>query len=176
MPYITTINGCKVRLEKCDVTDVETEALVFYAREDLKLGTGYGNAIAVRGGLGIKKELDELGSVPVGAAVTTSGGNLKAKYIIHAVGPKFQEADTDSKLQRTILAALQCAREKNLNQVAFPLMGAGFYGLAPDQCASAMIAAFKTGLTGQNDPKEIVICALDNREYVPFQREMEKLK
>jgi O-acetyl-ADP-ribose deacetylase (regulator of RNase III) len=175
MSFSTKINGCSVRLEKGDYTELETEAIVFYAREDLKLGSGYGNAISVRGGPQIKKELEAMGSVQVGEAVITSGGNLKTKWVIHAAGPKFQEADTTAKLHRTILSALMRAREKKLKQVVFPTMGAGFYGIELDQCASVMVEAFKAGLNGQN-PNEIVICALDNREYVPFQRELEKLK
>ena len=87
------INKTNLRLEKGDITDMEVEAFVFYAREDLKLGTGFGNAIAMRGGLSIQKELDELGEAKVGDVFITSAGSMKAEKIIHAVGPKFQEED-----------------------------------------------------------------------------------
>jgi O-acetyl-ADP-ribose deacetylase (regulator of RNase III) len=165
-----------VRLEKGDITQADADAIVLYAREDLKLGSGYGNAISIRGGPVIKQELEAKGTVSVGEAVVTTAGNLKAKYVIHAVGPKFQEADLDSKLKRTILSALQRAQEKTANRVAFPLMGAGFYGVSLDQCASVMIAALEAGLTEKNQPREVIIYALDSREYAPFQHELEKLK
>ena len=75
---------------------------MFYAQDDLKLSSGFGNSIAVRGGPAVRKELAELGPVKVTDAVATSGGNMKAKYIIHADGPKFQEEDTEKKTVATL--------------------------------------------------------------------------
>ncbi|MFH1861306.1 MAG: macro domain-containing protein, partial [bacterium] len=97
------VNQCKINLVKVDITDFEVEAIVYYAREDLKLGAGFGNAIAVRGGATIQKELDSLSGAKTTEAVITAAGNLKAKYIIHAVGPKFQESNTNTKLEQTVL-------------------------------------------------------------------------
>jgi len=81
------INQSTISLRTGDITDMEVEAFVYYARNDLKLGAGYGNAIAVRGGPSIQKELDEIGELEVGEAAVTDAGNMKSQYIIHAVGP-----------------------------------------------------------------------------------------
>jgi len=133
------INGCTVRLEKGDITDFEVEAFVFYAREDLKLMSGFGNAIATRGGPSIQKVLDELGEKAVGDVVVTEAGNMKASNIIHAVGPKFLEPDLDDKLAATMRNTLAVAEEKGFKQLALPAMGAGFYGIARPMVVEVML-------------------------------------
>ncbi|RJP75706.1 MAG: O-acetyl-ADP-ribose deacetylase [Candidatus Zixiibacteriota bacterium] len=166
----------EIRLIKGDITDLEVEAFVLYARSDLKLWAGYGNAIATRGGPEIRQELEAIGGAETGTAVLTGGGNLKAKYVIHAVGPKFQEPDLKAKLHRTMLACLNLAAEKGLRQVAFPAMGAGFYGIPLPLCADTMISAMVEFLQQRTSVPEIIICALDNREYAPFQSRLESLE
>ena len=82
------INETIVRLEKGDLTAMEIEAIVFYASPDLVLGSGFGSAIAARGGMSIQEELKPFGTITTGEAVITSAGELKSNYIIHAVGPR----------------------------------------------------------------------------------------
>jgi O-acetyl-ADP-ribose deacetylase (regulator of RNase III) len=167
------IKESKIRVVKGDITDSEVEAFVFYARPDLKLGTGYGNAISVRGGPSIQKELDEMTTpAAMGAAVMTEAGKLKAKYIIHAVGPAFQEEDIEGKLTTTVLNSLKCAEEKGIQQLAFPPMGAGFYGIPLAQSAKVTLGTIKAYLAGQTKLKEVVVFAMDNREFNPFQTEL----
>jgi O-acetyl-ADP-ribose deacetylase (regulator of RNase III) len=170
------IRNSTLRLIKGDITDLEVEAFVFYARSDLKLGSGYGNAIAVRGGPSIKKELDELAPLEVGEAVITSAGNMKAKYIIHAVGPKFQEVNTEDKLRKTLGNILRLAEEKGIKQLALPPLGTGFYGIPLPVCAEIMLEGIQSHLKNASNLQEVIICALDTREYVPFQKLLENLK
>jgi len=169
------INQSTISLRTGDITDMEVEAFVYYARNDLKLGAGYGNAIAVRGGPSIQKELDEIGELEVGEAAVTDAGNMKSQYIIHAVGPKFQEENTESKLERTIVNSLKRAEEKGIKQIAFPPMGAGFYGIPLPVCADLMLGTFKKYLENSTAINEIIICALDKREHEPFQKRLENL-
>ena len=70
-----------LRVDKGDLTTLDTESIVFYAQPDLKLGAGFGNAISVRGGPSIQAELSKLGSLSVGEAVITGAGELKSKFI-----------------------------------------------------------------------------------------------
>ena len=165
----TRINETAVRLIRDDVTDLDIDAFVFYAQNDLVLGSGFGNAITVRGGPNVQKELDELAPVETGEAVVSDAGGLKAKYVIHAVGPKFQEADTETKLHATMLNALKRADEKGVEQLAFPAMGAGFYGTPPDLCARVMVDVITQHLRGSTVIKDVVICVLDTRQYTTFQ-------
>ena len=170
------VNESTIRLIKGDITDIVVEAFVFYARPDLKLGTGFGNAISVRGGPSIQKELDELPTpVEIGEAVVSDAGKLKAKYIVHAVGPAFQEEDTEEKLRNTVTGALKQAEQKGIQQLAVPLMGAGFYGVPMDVSARITMGSIKEHLEGETGLKEVVVVALDNRELKPFKTQFETI-
>jgi O-acetyl-ADP-ribose deacetylase (regulator of RNase III) len=163
------INRSIVRLVKGDITDLEVDAFVFYAQPDLALGSGFGTAISVRGGPTIQEELQKLGPVATGEAVVSEAGKLKASFIVHAVGPRFQEDDTEVKLRTTVRNSLKRAEEKGIKRIAFPAMGAGYYGIAPDLCARVMLEAIKSHLQGETGIQEVVICVLDTRQYVAFQ-------
>ena len=112
-----------MRIVKDDITTLEVDAFVFYASPDLQLGSGYGGAISMRGGPAIQEELKKFGTVETGTAVTTSGGDLKAKFIVHAVGPRFQEADIEGKLKTVTLNALKQAESKGVERLACPPVG-----------------------------------------------------
>lgn len=169
------INGTTVRLVKGDITDMEVEAFVFYASEDLKLGTGYGNAIASRAGPSVQRALDEVGGAKTTDVVVTGAGEMKAQHILHAVGPRFMEQDTEAKLRTTIANCFAAAEERGIEQLALPPMGAGFYGLPLDRCAELMVEAVKSYCQGKPALREIVLCALDNREYKPFEARVGEL-
>jgi O-acetyl-ADP-ribose deacetylase (regulator of RNase III) len=175
MPECASIQNCSLRLVQQDITDFEVEAIVFYARVDLALGSGFGSAITRRGGPSIKAELDKIGSINPTEAVVTTGGNLKARYIVHAAGPAFQEEQIEDKLRTTILRALRLAEEKGIRQIALPPMGAGFYGIPLPSCRELMIGAFEQYLAKGGAIKEIVICANDAREYRAFQGAFQNL-
>jgi len=165
----TRINQSTIQLIKDDITDLEVGAFVFYAQSDLVLGSGFGTAISVRGGPTIQQELDDLAPVATGDAVVSGAGNLKANHIIHAVGPKFQEQNTEAKLRTTVLNSLQRAEEKGVENLALPAMGSGFYGIPPELCAKVMLDAITKHLQGSTVIKNVVICVLDTRQYTTFQ-------
>lgn len=158
-----------LRLVVADITTLDVEAFVFYARPTLELGSGFGSAIARRGGPAIKKELDAIGSIAPTEAVVTSGGNLKAKYIVHAAGPAFQEADLEQKLRATIAHTLEQAEARGITQIAFPPMGAGFYGVPLPLCAKLTVEAISSHLSNSTTIREVVLCANDGRERVAFE-------
>lgn len=162
------ISSTQLRLVRGDITDTKVDAFVFYARPDLQLGSGYGTAITQRGGPGIKKELDAIGSAGTGEAVVTGGGELKAKYIIHAVGPRFNEEDEERKLREVMKASLKRAEEKGVETLAFPAMGTGFYGIPLDLCKKVMLDEITAYLSGKTDLKEVLIIVPDPREEGPF--------
>ena len=175
VPEGKQINGAAVRLVKGDITELDVDAFVFYAQGDLALGSGFGTAISVRGGASIQKELQDLGPLATGEAVVSAAGNLKAEYIVHAVGPRFQEEDIEAKLRTTILNSLKRAEEKGIRRIAFPAMGAGYYGIAPDVCAQVMLSTIGDYLKGQTDIKEVTICVLDTRQYESFHTRLANL-
>ena len=170
-----SVGGKVLKLVKGDITDMEVEAFVFYARPDLKLGTGFGGAIAQRGGPSIQEELNRAGSLGVGGALVTGAGNLKAKRIIHAVGPRHHEPEEEAKLRQAVRSALRAAEEAGLKQVAFPAMGVGFYGVSLDLCSTVMLKEIRDYLKKETPLKEVVLCVMDNRELVPFEKRFKAL-
>lgn len=163
-----SFNGSILCLEKGDLTALEIESIVFYARPDLKLGSGFGSAIAERGGMSIQEELKSFGIISTGEAVVTSAGNLKAHYIVHAVGPRFQEKGFSDKLRATIQTALNAANAKGIKRIAFPPMGSGFYGIPLATCSRIMMEELSHYLKNDSSFDQIMICVLDNREYSAF--------
>jgi O-acetyl-ADP-ribose deacetylase (regulator of RNase III) len=172
MPDEMQIKGSTIRLVKGDITDLEVESFIYYARSDLSLGSGYGNAISMRGGPSIQEELNKLAPIDTTGAVISEAGNMKAKYIIHAVGPKFQEPDIEKKLRETVMNSLKLADQKGIKQLAFPPMGAGFYGVPLAVSADITISAISDYLSNGSNLKDVIICLLDTREYTPFQKRL----
>lgn len=170
------INNSILRLEKGDQTAMDIEAIVFYARPDLVLGAGFGSAIAARGGMSIQDELKPYGTVSITEVVVTSAGQLNSEYIIHAVGPRFQEASTEDKLRLTVKNVLKAAEEEGIKRIAFPPIGTGFYGIPLDLCARVMFEVITDHVSKDSSIEEIVICVLDNREFRAFQKEWESSK
>lgn len=175
MPDSLKISDGTIRLMKGDITDLEVESFVYYAREDLKLGAGYGTAISVRGGPTIQAELDKVGKIDLTNAYVSSAGEMKAKYIIHANGPKFQEEQIPDKLKKTIINALKKAEEKGITQIAFPPMGSGFYCVPLDISADITLKTLKEYLLNSGKIKDIIVCLLDSREYEPYQKRFSTL-
>lgn len=166
------INNSSLRLIRSDITELEVEAFVYYAQHDLALGSGFGGAITVRGGPAIQKELNELGPLKTTEAIVSDAGKLNATHIVHAVGPRFNEEDTEGKLRATVLNSLKAAEEKGIKRIAMPAMGAGFYGISLDVCSRVMVEAIKSYLEGQTAIEEVVICVGEKRELAPFEKQL----
>ena len=157
-----------IKVVRDDITDMEVEAFVYDLTSNCKLDSGYGGAIAVRGGKTIQEELDKIGELPTCQAVMTAAGNMKAKHIIHTNGPKFLESDTEGKLSRATEAALQVANKNGLKQVALPPIGSGLYQVPLDVCVRVMVDAVRKHLKGDTSVNEVLLVGLDSREYDPW--------
>ena len=173
------INNRVVRVVKEDITKLGVGAFVFYAQHDLALGAGVGGMISVRGGPSVQKELDALveagGALNTGDAVVSGAGKLKAEFIIHAVGPRFLENGIEEKLLTTMRACLTRAEEKGITALAFPVMGAGYYGIPASVSARVMLEALQEHLNGDTRLREVVICALDTPQFNAFDAAMAAL-
>ena len=166
--------GDKVmRLIKADITELEVEAFVHDITEDLKLGSGFGSAIQQRGGIIIQKELDEYGHLPVGEAVITQAGILKAEYIIHTNGPKFKEENEEGKLRSAVKSVLRVADEKGVKRLAIPPIGTGLYQVPMDLCVRVMVDTVAGHLENNTTLEEVLIVTMDEREYEPFKEAIE---
>lgn len=169
-----SINGREVEVLRGDLTDLAVDAVVFYARNDLQLGSGFGTAISLRGGPSVQEEATVLAPVQLTHAVATSAGELKAKYILHAVGPKFQEENIAEKLRATMANVLELAEAKGIESLAFPPMGTGFYGVPLSTCADVMTDTITSHLSRSSGIKQIKICMIDTREFQAFKERLDK--
>src|SRR5437868_887631 len=122
------INGRTLALVEGDITEQDTDAIVNAANQHLQLGAGVAGAIRSKGGPSIQRECDEIGHCPVGGAVITGGGNLKARHVIHAVGPHGGDADADEMLASATKSSLQVAEQNQLRSIAFPAISTGVFG------------------------------------------------
>ena len=143
MPEVFRHKGIEIRVEKGDITDVEADAIVNAANKFLKHGGGVAAAIVRRGGEEIQKEsnkiIAEYGPLEVGEAVATTAGKLKAKKVIHTVGPIYGEGNEREKLIKAVTNCLRLAEQLGLRSIAFPAISTGIYKVPPRLAAEAMI-------------------------------------
>src|SRR5271157_4558410 len=116
-----------ITLVKGDITDMNVDAIVNAANAQLVLGGGVAGAIRQKGGAVIQQECDQIGGTYVGGAVITSGGNLPAKHVIHAVGPHGDDPEAEGKLHVATLNALKLMDENGLETIAFPAISTGIF-------------------------------------------------
>lgn len=122
-----------------DLTLQETDAIVNAANNDLALGGGVAGAIARRGGPAIQAECDRIGSIPIGEAALTTGGQLKARWVIHAASMRLGGWTTPDALRSSTRRSLEIATEKGLTSIAFPAIGTGIAHFPLDECARIMV-------------------------------------
>lgn len=173
------IGDCKVELVKGDVTRLKADAIVNAANSWLKHGGGVAGAIVREGGRIIQEESDrivrERGPIKVGGAVYTSAGLLKAKYIIHTVGPRMGEGDEDEKLRNATLNSLKLAEQLSLSSIVLPAVSTGIFGYPKDRCAQVMLKAIKDYILSGGRLKEIMICLYDEETYRIFEEALWKI-
>ncbi len=137
-----TINRAKLYLIQGDITQQSTDAIVNAANSSLMGGGGVDGAIHRAGGPAILEEckqiVDRQGHLPTGKAVVTTGGNLKAKYIIHTVGPVWRGGTSNEAelLASAYRESLKLAAAHHLKSIAFPSISTGAYGYPLEQAAS----------------------------------------
>jgi O-acetyl-ADP-ribose deacetylase (regulator of RNase III) len=129
----------KIVIQQGDLTEMETDAIVNAANNDLLLGGGVAGAIRRKGGDEIQRECNEIGSIPIGYAAITTGGNLKAKHVIHAASMQLGRNTTDEALRHSTEHSLRIAGERGLKTIAFPAVGTGIAGFPMKECAEIML-------------------------------------
>lgn len=143
-----------------DITAQDTEAIVNAANAGLLGGSGVDGAIHRAGGPEIMRECDRIrgaqGGCPTGQAVITTGGNLKARYVIHTVGPIWSGGSQNEAelLGRAYGSSLQLAKNKGIRSVAFPSISTGAYGYPIAQAARVALATVQNFLL-HNDFGEV---------------------
>ncbi|OPY72955.1 MAG: O-acetyl-ADP-ribose deacetylase [Syntrophorhabdus sp. PtaU1.Bin058] len=171
-----SIKGTKIGIIKGDLTESDADAIVNAANSYLRHGGGVAGAIARKGGPIIQEESDRIGYVPVGECDITSGGRLKARYVIHAVGPRWGEGDEHNKLRNAIRNALILASSKGFKSIAMPAISAGIFGFPKAECAKIIIEEIASFLNGNTTTlKEIAVYLFDEEIIGFFVQEVENV-
>ena len=168
------INNRVLELLDGDLTEMETDAVVNAANAQLILGGGVAGAIKRKGGPQIQAECNKIGGTFVGGAVITTGGNLKARHVIHAVGPRMGEGNEDQKLKNATLNSLKVADENNLKSISFPAISTGIFGFPIGRCAEIMLKTTIEYLRGQTGLEKVVFCLFGRDSYEVFAKQLEK--
>lgn len=131
------INFATLELIEGDITKQDTEAIANAANSRLAGGGGVDGAIHSSGGPKIMAECKNTGNCPTGEARLTTGGNLKAKYVLHAVGPIYRDGihGEPELLRGAYLSCLRLASEHSIKSIAFPSISTGVYGYPLDKAA-----------------------------------------
>jgi len=161
----------RILIQQGDITEMETDAIVNAANNDLMLGAGVAGAILRRGGDSIQKECNEIGSIPIGYAAITGAGKLKARHVIHAASMGLGDIRTTAKSLRTSTAhSLRLAAERKLKSIAFPAVGTGVSGFPMEECAQIMLAEAAQHLKGDTSLETVYFVLFDERGRETFQR------
>jgi O-acetyl-ADP-ribose deacetylase (regulator of RNase III) len=171
------VNGKTLRLVQGDITERDVDAIVNAANSYLKHGGGVAGAIVRKGGDVIQAESDKIGFTPVGTAAITTGGKLKAKHVIHAVGPRMGEGDEDYKLKSAVLSTLNLASGKGLKSVSMPAISSGIFGFPKDRCAKILVGESYGYLDDnpQSSLDMVEFCVFDDDTAGHFKREFDTL-
>ncbi len=172
---VLRINDSTIELVQDDITEIETDAIVNAANAQLQLGGGVAGAIRRKGGPAIQAECDRHGPIRVGEAAITTAGNLKARHVIHAVGPCMgMDQPEDELLESATRNSLKLADEHGLTTVAFPAISTGVFGYPVERCATVMLETAITYLKGRTRLKRVVFCLFTASDYAVFEAELKK--
>lgn len=161
-----------------DITKESTDAIVNAANSRLAGGGGVDGAIHRAGGPRIMQDCRRIGSCPTGNAVITTAGDLAAKHVIHAVGPRYYDGTKNEAalLQSAYRESLRLATQKHLNSIAFPSISTGAYGYPVQEAAKIALTTTSDYLREHHDIDLVKFVLYDRNTYDTFEQELEKLR
>ncbi len=162
-----------VEFRKADITEADVDAVVNAANTRLQLGAGVAGAIRRKGGPTIQQECDRIGPVELGEAAITAGGQLQARYVIHAAGMHLGGGVTADSCRAATVNSLRGAEEKQLRSIAFPAIGTGVGGLDMASCAEIMLGAVRGHTPGSL--QRVLFILFDDAALATFQETWKQL-
>jgi O-acetyl-ADP-ribose deacetylase (regulator of RNase III) len=175
------VNEAKLSLLQGDITKQTTDAIVNAANSSLMGGGGVDGAIHRAGGPAILEECKQIvsrqGRLPAGKAVITTGGNLKARYVIHTVGPIWRDGTRGEPelLASAYRESLRTAVAKGLKTIAFPSISTGAYGYPVDQAAEVALHTVIDFLRQEAKLDSVIFVLFDVRTYQVYAKTLERL-
>ncbi len=166
----------KIELKQGDITEMEVDAIVNAANDDLILGGGVAGAIRRKGGEEIQEECNKIGTIPVGQAVATTGGKLKAKFVIHAASMSLGGWTTKEGLLNSVRNTFRVALEKKVATIAFPAIGTGIAAFPIDRCAQIMIDESLAHLRDKTTIQKIFFVLYDPKTLAAFREYFDSIQ
>jgi O-acetyl-ADP-ribose deacetylase (regulator of RNase III) len=165
-----------IELARTDITAMQVDAIVNAANEALQLGSGVAGAIRQHGGPTIQEECDRIGTCAVGQAVVTRAGKLRAKWIIHAVGPVWKGGTFGEEmlLASAVLQSLRRGEDIGATSVAIPAISTGVFGFPLEMAAEISVAAARSFAPTAEYVKRIVFCLYDEQAHSAFEAALRK--
>jgi O-acetyl-ADP-ribose deacetylase len=165
----------RIYFMKDDITELDVDAIVNAANNDLLLGGGVAGAIRTKGGPRIQEECDRIGSIRLGEAAVTTAGNLKAYCVIHAASMHLGGRTTAEPLRSSTRNSLLRAEEKGFKTIAFPAIGTGIAGFRMEDCANVMISEVLEHLKSRSSLEKIYFVLYDDAALKTFEESYKKL-
>lgn len=181
MPTETKIGKTTLRLVTGDIAEQDTDAVVTAAHWRLNKGNGTDGTIHSKGGPRIYEECRQIGGCPIGDAVITTGGNLKARYVIHAVGPVWRGGDEEEPklLASAYRRSLEVAAQHNLRSISIPSISTGAFvypiRLAAPIALTTIIQFLKNGQHNLEEVRMVLYSREDDRAYPIFAEALEQI-
>lgn len=170
------VHGSQVELIEGDLVAQDVDALVNAANSSLLGGGGVDGAIHRAAGPELLAACRTLGGCPTGEARLTRGYNLKARFVIHAVGPVYRGHPRDAELLAAAhRSSLELARQHNLRSIAFPAISTGAYGYPFDQAAEVALAAVKRYLESHSEIELVRFVLWGEQALAAYQRAAQKV-
>ena len=165
------VDGSTIELVQGDIVDQEVEALVNAANSSLLGGGGVDGAIHRAAGPELLAECRTIGGCPTGEARLTKGYNLKARYVIHAVGPVYEGRSQDAELLASAYrSSLELASQHGIRSLAFPSISTGIYGYPIDRAAPIALRTVRDYLAGHPGIELARFVLWSRDSYAAFER------
>ena len=166
-----------LELVEGDITRQDTEAVVNAANTSLLGGGGVDGAIHRAGGPKILEECRQLGGCPTGEARITGGGNLKARYVIHTVGPVYRDGlhREPELLASCYRESLKLASAKGIKSLAFPSISTGAYGYPLPEAALIALKTVKAYLAEHPEIERVRFVLFGQAAYAAYQAALQAL-
>ena len=166
----------RIVIQQGDLTEMDTDAIVNAANNDLILGGGVAGAIRRKGGEEIQRECSTIGSIPVGYAAITSAGKLKARFVIHAASMRLGGGTSAESLRHSTAHSLRIAHERGLKSIAFPAVGTGIAGFPLKDCAEIMLREAAEHLGRETSLETIYFVLFDEAAEEIFRRAWKQIR
>jgi O-acetyl-ADP-ribose deacetylase (regulator of RNase III) len=171
------VGSATLELVEGDITQQDTEAVVNAANAALRPGGGVDGAIHRAGGPAIEAECRRLGGCPTGEARITTGGNLKARYVIHTVGPVYRDGfhREPELLASCYRESLKLASAQGIKSLAFPSISTGVYGYPMADAAWVALKTVTDYLAQHPEIERVRFVLFGRAAYEVYEKALEEL-